>query len=49
LKFERDALNRIAHKEEIKQDLFRKKGIDHLKKVEETRLHTIDIENNQDF
>jgi len=42
--FEKGALKRIADKEAIRQDLMRKKGIEHIKKMEETRLHTVDIE-----
>jgi len=47
--FEKGALKRIADKEAIRQDLMRKKGIEHIKKMEETRLHTVDIEQNQQF
>ena len=42
--FERGALKRIADKEAIRAELMRKKGIEHMKKMEETRLHTVDIQ-----
>lgn len=40
-------MKRIADKDEIHRQLLHKKHIEHLKKVENVRLHTIDVEQTQ--
>ena len=44
--FENGELKRLADKNQAWADLMHKKNIDHIKKMEETRLHTMDVEDN---